>query len=135
MKVAVVGVGYVGLVAAACLADGGNHMFGLSNPWRGGFRSWGCRYFGQTGHDFGTSGCVYDGPFRRNCGFCHDQSRTAGVDNASYCRRHCGMEPVFRNIDRHQNPDNYIVDMGTVPPVGGRYCYGTLQRDDRTHAL
>ncbi|MHC5086366.1 MAG: FAD-dependent monooxygenase, partial [Planctomycetota bacterium] len=26
MKVAVVGVGYVGLVAAACLADGGNHV-------------------------------------------------------------------------------------------------------------
>ena len=26
MKVSVVGVGYVGLVAAACLADGGNHV-------------------------------------------------------------------------------------------------------------
>jgi len=26
MKVTVVGVGYVGLVAAACMADGGNHV-------------------------------------------------------------------------------------------------------------
>jgi UDPglucose 6-dehydrogenase len=26
MKVCVVGIGYVGLVAAACLADGGNHV-------------------------------------------------------------------------------------------------------------
>jgi len=26
MKVSVVGVGYVGLVAAGCLADGGNHV-------------------------------------------------------------------------------------------------------------
>ena len=26
MKVAVVGVGYVGMVAGACLAEGGNHV-------------------------------------------------------------------------------------------------------------
>jgi UDPglucose 6-dehydrogenase len=26
MRVTVVGVGYVGLVAAACMADGGNHV-------------------------------------------------------------------------------------------------------------
>ena len=31
MKVAVVGVGYVGLVAAACLADGGNHVVCVDN--------------------------------------------------------------------------------------------------------
>ena len=31
MKVAVVGVGYVGLVAAACLADGGNHVICVDN--------------------------------------------------------------------------------------------------------
>ena len=31
MKVAVVGVGYVGLVAAACLADGGNHVTCVDN--------------------------------------------------------------------------------------------------------
>ncbi len=31
MKVSVVGVGYVGLVAAACLADGGNHVVCVDN--------------------------------------------------------------------------------------------------------
>ncbi|RKY06169.1 MAG: UDP-glucose 6-dehydrogenase [Planctomycetota bacterium] len=31
MKIAVVGVGYVGLVAAACLADGGNHVVCVDN--------------------------------------------------------------------------------------------------------
>jgi len=31
MKVSVVGVGYVGLVAAACLADGGNHVICVDN--------------------------------------------------------------------------------------------------------
>ncbi|MHC4772945.1 MAG: 3-hydroxyacyl-CoA dehydrogenase NAD-binding domain-containing protein, partial [Planctomycetota bacterium] len=31
MKVAAVGVGYVGLVAAACLADGGNHVVCIDN--------------------------------------------------------------------------------------------------------
>ena len=31
MKLAVVGVGYVGLVAAACLADGGNHVICVDN--------------------------------------------------------------------------------------------------------
>ena len=31
MKVTVVGVGYVGLVAAACLADGGNHVLCVDN--------------------------------------------------------------------------------------------------------
>jgi UDPglucose 6-dehydrogenase len=31
LKVAAVGVGYVGLVAAACLADGGNHVVCIDN--------------------------------------------------------------------------------------------------------
>jgi UDPglucose 6-dehydrogenase len=31
MKVSVVGTGYVGLVAAACLADGGNHVICVDN--------------------------------------------------------------------------------------------------------
>lgn len=31
MKIAVVGVGYVGLVAAACLAEGGNHVVCVDN--------------------------------------------------------------------------------------------------------
>ena len=31
MKVTVVGIGYVGLVAAACLAEGGNHVTCVDN--------------------------------------------------------------------------------------------------------
>ncbi len=31
MKISVVGVGYVGLVAAACFAEGGNHVVCVDN--------------------------------------------------------------------------------------------------------
>ena len=39
MKIAVVGVGYVGLVAAGCLAEGGNHVICVDAET--GERNWG----------------------------------------------------------------------------------------------